>query len=126
MHHYIPDPDIIEAERRAAEKEKREAEERFEKLFSKTVEVAEAGRQKSEDVAQALHDAAPAAKVFLQGRMSVLQNAVSEFSAGFQETISGEKNFWGQEPGADEDHLRENNPPVVYRAQPNSENESGQ
>lgn len=105
-HHYYPDPEILEQERRAAEKAEKELDESTDRFAERAADAVVAGRKRAEETMEAIDDGRPAAQAFMQNRLKVFQQGIGEFAAGFQETISGKKNIWGQtaeEAGEDDD-----------------------
>lgn len=117
-HHYFPDPEILAQERREAEKEEKELDESIDHLAQRAADAVVIGREKTEEAAQALEDSRPAAQAFMQGRLKVFQQGIGEFAAGFKETISGEKNVWGQTPEeAQDDEDDDTQARVIYIVQ---------
>lgn len=124
--HGYHDPEVAEWFRKAEERDNKIAEKRAEHVAKQVGEGLVRGKERLEEIGDTVthvaQEAKPGAESFFKDRAVVLQKAVSEFAAGFHETVSGKKNIWGADPGIDEDiETLVRNDPVVYRVQPKTD-----
>lgn len=117
LHHFIPDPRFEGWEEKMEETQRKKDEARADRYASQVTKAVERGRDHSEKIREAIDDAKPHAKDYMQNRLTILQQAVSEFAQGFQESVSGEKNIWGVKMSDLNDSSQDNEPPIVYIAE---------
>lgn len=119
MHTYRFDPEVQRFLDDLDRKESEYYENRGKHAAKVITEAATEGKRNIEKLGAELKEAAPGAKEYLKDRAGMLQNAVSEFAAGFHDTVDGKMNVWGltpeQQKDIDDYDGLEKNSPVVYR-----------
>lgn len=119
-HAYSPDPEMQKFEDRLDMMIWKKREETMQGLLKTGEKAAERGVQTAQDAAEGLvagvQENRPLLEKVAKHRIAVLRTAVTEFAEGYQESVSGKRNFWGQLP-YDEDILREDNIPVLYQVE---------
>lgn len=117
-HYYIPDPAMEKWEREEKLTDEARKGRRLYKEMKRGEQALMRGIARVEKVAEEVADEAdrqrPAAQRWMQDRVGVLKESLSEFGEGYREVVSGERTFWGEERY--EEHLvSQENRPVVYR-----------
>ena len=112
-HHYIPDPEVEAWLGRITKRDQAKKEERSERVTTAVASDLHDAVQSARKVASAAKDLQPNAEQFMKERVSLLQESIGEFTAGFKETVTGETNVWGFAP-YDIDIIESDNAPVVY------------
>ena len=121
MHHYRHDPEVQQWFDKLGEEEAEWYTKRGERAGEFAGDVVARGRQNIQKMGEDLKAARPGGQRFLKDRTTVLQNAVSEFAAGFYETVDGNKNIWGLTPEEEDEDALAKNVPVVYRVRARDE-----
>lgn len=116
-HDYVPDPEITAREERRARQRQTKRERVAAKLAQKGERLVRTGLDKAEEaasgIAEGVRDQRPAVERLLKDRVAVLQEALTEFSEGYFEAVSGRRSFWGDYP-YNESVVRKDNRPVAY------------
>lgn len=115
MHYFIPDREVERYEQHVLGTRAARKGERAEEAGERAGKTVRKGLELMEDVETVVKRNQPDAERFVRHRLSLVKDAMSEFSEGFAETASGARNLWGHPP-YDEDIVRGDNAPVMYKA----------
>lgn len=119
-HNFVPDAEMekFEEEMNIEKRERREAA--FQNVIKTGEKAAASGvgtvQAAAENIAAGLQDKRPMMERVARDRISVVHNAVHEFAEGYHESLSGERNFWGQVQ-YNEELVLEDNLPVRYEVE---------